>query len=100
MISFCSIQDSTNKVTLENDGAFDSAPDQYKNERMCHKAVYNYGHALEFVPDYYKTQEKNKAVSTYPFALECYKTQEMCDKAVNTFFIIHTFFIIYILFCY
>ena len=31
---------------------------------MCNKAVNNYSHALEFGP-------------------ECYKTQEMCDKAVN-----------------
>ena len=31
---------------------------------MCNKAVNNYPHALEFGP-------------------ECYKTQEMCDKAVN-----------------
>ena len=33
---------------------------------MCNKAVNNYPHALEFGP-------------------ECYKTQEMCDKAVNNF---------------
>ena len=33
---------------------------------MCNKAVQNYPHALEFVP-------------------ECYKTQNMCDKAVNTY---------------
>ena len=33
---------------------------------MCRKAVDNYPHALEFVP-------------------ECYKTQKMYDKAVNTY---------------
>ena len=33
---------------------------------MCDKIVGNYPHALEFVP-------------------ECYKTQKMCDKAVNTY---------------
>ena len=33
---------------------------------MCNEAVDNYAHALEFVPD-------------------CYKTQKMCNKAVNTF---------------
>ena len=33
---------------------------------MCNKAVHNYPHSLELVP-------------------ECYKTQEMCDKAVNTY---------------
>ena len=32
----------------------------------CNKAVDNYPHALEFVPD-------------------CYKTQEMCNKAVNIY---------------
>ena len=34
---------------------------------MCNQAVDNYAHALEFVP-------------------ECYKTQKMCDKAVNRCF--------------
>ena len=33
---------------------------------MCNKAVQNYPHAFEFVP-------------------ECYKTQNMCDKAVNPY---------------
>ena len=33
---------------------------------MCNKAVDNYPHALEFVP-------------------ECYKTQKVCDKAVDTY---------------
>ena len=31
---------------------------------MCNKAVDNYPHSLEFIP-------------------ECYKTQKMCDKAVD-----------------
>ena len=33
---------------------------------MCNKAVDNYPHALAFVP-------------------ECFMTQKMCDKAVNTY---------------
>ena len=33
---------------------------------MCNKAVENYPHALEFVP-------------------ECIKTQKICHKAVNTY---------------
>ena len=33
---------------------------------MCNKIIGNYPHALEFVP-------------------ECYKTQKMSDKAVNTY---------------
>ena len=41
-----------------------SVSDSYKNQEMCNKAVDNYPHSLEFVP-------------------ECYKTQKMCDKAVE-----------------
>ena len=33
---------------------------------MCNKVAYNFLHALELVP-------------------ECYKSQKMCDKAVNTY---------------
>ena len=33
---------------------------------MCDKTVDNYSHALEFIP-------------------ECYKTQKMCDKAVDAY---------------
>ena len=55
---------------------------------MYNKAVDNYVHTLELVPDCYKTQEMcNKAVNTYPSAKqlipECYKTQEMYHKAVD-----------------
>ena len=43
---------------------------------------------IEFVSECYKTQNMcDKAVNTYPstieFVPECYKTQKMCDKAVN-----------------
>ena len=43
---------------------------------MCNKAVYNNAHALEFAPDCYKTQKLcNKTVNTYPstvqFVREC-----------------------------
>ena len=56
---------------------------------MCNKAVDNYSHALEFVPDCCKTQEMcNKAVNTHTSAIqfvpECCKIQEMCVKAVDT----------------
>ena len=37
-----------------------------QNHKLCNKAIDNYTHALEFVP-------------------KCYKTQKMCDKAVNRF---------------
>ena len=39
---------------------------------MCDKAVDNYAHALEFVP-------------------ECYNTQEMCDKDFDRCFIVFGF---------
>ena len=50
---------------------------------MCDKAILN-------VTDCYKNQEMcNKAVDNYPHALEfvseCYMTQKMCDKAVSTY---------------
>ena len=65
------------KVVLENGGIL-----------KCDKAVDNYPHALQFVPDFYMTQKLcNKAVNAYyftmKFAPECYKTQEMCNKAFN-----------------
>ena len=38
---------------------------------MCNKAVDNYPHALEFFPNYYKTQKmRNKAVNTSPSAIQ------------------------------
>ena len=51
------------------------------------------GGALKFILDCYKNQEMcNKAVDNYPHALkfvpECYKTQKKkkkCDKAVSTY---------------
>ena len=57
---------------------------------MCDKAVDNY--ALEFVPDQCKTFIKLLWKYYFPsaikFAPKCYKTQEMCNKAVNTCFFI------------
>ena len=54
---------------------------------MFNKAVDNYHHALEFVPEYYKTQKMSeKAVDTYPSTIksdpECY------NKAVNRCFFV------------
>ena len=38
---------------------------------MWNEAVDNYAHALEFVPEFYKTQEMcNKAVNTYTSAIQ------------------------------
>ena len=74
-------------------------PDRYKTQKMCDKAILENGgalesvpHASEFVSDCYKTKKSNKAINTYPckirFVSVYYKTQEMCDKAVNTFFFV------------
>ena len=56
--------------------------------RKCNKAVDNYPHASEFVPECFMTQKMcDKAVNTYPstirFVTKCFMTWEMCDKAVN-----------------
>ena len=50
---------------------------------MCHKDVDNYSHALEFVPECYKTQNMcGNTLDTYPsiikFVSECYKTFNRC----------------------
>ena len=55
---------------------------------MCNKAVDDYAHALEFVPDQYKPQKICiRAVDNYLFTIKYvpdrYKTQEMCIRAVN-----------------
>ena len=55
---------------------------------MCDKDFLENGGTLNFVPECYKNQEIcNKAGDNYPHALvfvpECYDTQKMCDKAVD-----------------
>ena len=40
-----------NEAILENGGTLEPAPNRYKTKEMCNKAVDNYAHALEFVPD-------------------------------------------------
>ena len=57
---------------------------------MCDKAILENGGTLKSLPDCYKNQEMcNKAVDNYPHSLEfvppeCYKAPKMCDKAVDT----------------
>ena len=58
------VQEMCDKSNLQNNGTLMSVPDCFKN-KMCNQAVANYVHALEFVP-------------------HCYKTEEMCNYAVNT----------------
>ena len=50
---------------------------------MCDKAILENGETLESVPDSYKI---NKCVikNILKFVPDCYKTQEMCDRTVNT----------------
>ena len=60
---------------------------------MCNKAVDDYSHTLEFVPECYKTQKMcDKPVNTYPSTIklvsECFVTQGMYDKAVNKCFFV------------
>ena len=50
---------------------------------MCGEAVENYAHALEFVPNCYKTQKIcDKAANTSPSAIQfapaCFNTLYMC----------------------
>ena len=48
-----------------------SAPDQYKTQEICDKAVNNYAHVLGFAPNYHKiTKMCNKTVNTYPSIIQ------------------------------
>ena len=66
---------------------------------MFNKAINNYPHTLEFVPECYKTQKVcDKAVDTHPTAIKyvpkCYNTREMCYTAVHRcFFLFDTILI-------
>ena len=64
---------------------------------MWDKAVDIYPHALELVPECYKTQKIwDKVVNTYPstikFVIECVMTQEMCDEIVNLMLFCNRFY--------
>ena len=39
------------KTIVESDGTLNSVPGCYKNQELCNKAIYNYLHALELVPE-------------------------------------------------
>ena len=43
-----------NRAIIENGGTLKSVPNRYKTHEMCNKAVNNYIHALEIVPDLYR----------------------------------------------
>ena len=62
-------------------------PNHYKTQKNNRKSSY-YPHALKYAPDCYMTQGMcEKAVDTSPFMLyytpNCYKTQEMGEKTVS-----------------
>ena len=59
---------------------------------MRNKAVDNYPHSLEFIPECCKTQKMcDKAVDTYyttiKYAPKYYRTPEMCNKAIHKCFL-------------
>ena len=39
------------KVTVKSVGTFKFVPDSYKNQKMYNKAVDDYAHTFEFVPN-------------------------------------------------
>ena len=53
---------------------------------MCKKVTYPY--AMQFVPDWYKTQEKwgrdiDVCLFVFNVIFDWFKTQEMCDEVVS-----------------
>ena len=96
------------KAILENGGPLKSVRDCYKNQQMCNKAVDNYPHALEFIPECFMIQRKLSILILLQYNLflnaiglkKCvmkllinlfmffyipdrYKTQEMCDRIIS-----------------
>ena len=72
-----------------------------KNQEICKKALNNDPHALEFVPDCYKTQEMcykvvNSHSSTIQFLPESCKTPKICDKAFSKCFLAFFLLLIHI----
>ena len=91
-------QQMCDKVILVNGGMLIFVPDCCKDHKMTDNLLVIV-HALESVPDciikYNNKSPYNKAVCIYPsaiqFVLERFKTQEMCDKAIDIFsFIINS----------
>ena len=86
----CTTQQRYDKAVLKNGGTLESVPDRKMSTKKCviKLLIMLYVHALEFVPNCYKTQKMcNKAVNTYPSAMQfvpeyCY-TQEIYDRVVS-----------------
>ena len=63
---------------------------------MCNQTVDNYADALDYVPDCYKTQLMfiqafDSNLYAMQFVAEYYNTQELCDKPVNAWFFLYLF---------
>ena len=57
-----------NKAILEKTGHQNLFLTAAKIKKICNKVVDKYVHALDFVPDCYKTQKmRNKTINTSPF---------------------------------
>ena len=69
----------------QNGAMLKFVPDCYKNQRMCNKAVNNYAHALQFVPNWLR-RKKCVIKLLIQVLLQCKlipdwcKTQPMCGK--------------------
>ena len=61
----CKMQEMCEKAISENDETLKSVHGCYKNPKMYNRDDNNYAHGIVF-------------------ALDCYKTQKICYKAVNT----------------
>ena len=62
----------------------ESVPDSYLNQQMCDKAVDNYPHALEFVPDCYKTQ---KCVINYTISYHAFTILKNIPEIVRSYLV-------------
>lgn len=62
-------------------------PDYFKTQEMCKKVVEEYPQQLEFVPDQYTLEMCDDAVRMKTWLLKSipdqFKTQEICEKAVE-----------------
>ena len=64
--------------------------DHLKTKKMCKHAAKKISYLLMYVPDRYKTQEMHgKTIlengGTLKSVRDCYKNQEICNKAVDNY---------------
>ena len=68
--------------------ALEFVPECYKTEKMCDKAVDAYLSTTDFAPECFMTQKicaksVNKCYFVFDYIPDQYKTQEMCDRVVS-----------------